>query len=450
MTKAIGLKKTKRYTAIKAILKQMVPFLVPIWALATIPLLFQFQTLRSLEKVAEHISLVLLFYMAFLVIRYVLFLGLSYLHNFNCEPARRRLYRTRISVLVPAYNEAKVIEQSIASLLQLDYPYYEIIVIDDGSSDDTYERAKKWEGDYGKTQVHVFRKSQGGKASALNFGIRAATGELVLCMDGDSKLAPQTLKVMARHFQDGKVGAVAGRVKVANMDRLLTKLQELEYIQGLNFYRRAQGYLTVVDTVPGPCGAFRKKALLEVGGYDSDTFAEDCDITLKILSKGWKVLYEPAAISVTEAPEGILNLIKQRYRWTRGKLQSLYKHRSSFGCVKSDPLRFFIFWHLMFETVVSPFINTLMNLYLLAIGWTYGFTTLLFLWWVQWTLLDIATTLYCVSMDGDNLRLVPLAFFYRIGYIFLLDICKVFATMEQFFGLKMDWGKLERKGKLEM
>jgi poly-beta-1,6 N-acetyl-D-glucosamine synthase len=287
----------------------------------------------SMVRVAENLALGLLLFLVILVIRYVLFLGLSYLHSVSCETTNRDKYRHRISVLIPAYNEGKVIDQSLASILQLDYPNYEVIVIDDGSSDDTYERAKKWEGDYGKAQVRVFSKQQGGKARALNFGIKAATGELVFCMDGDSRLAPQTLKVMAKHFADEAVGAVAGRVKVANMDKLLGKLQELEYIQGLNFCRRAEGYMSVVDTVPGPCGAFRKKVLVEVGGYDSDTFAEDCDVTLKILRHGWKVLYEPEALALTEAPEGILNLFKQRYRWTRGKLQSVYKtaHRCGAG-----------------------------------------------------------------------------------------------------------------------
>ncbi|MBI1745412.1 MAG: glycosyltransferase family 2 protein [Acidobacteria bacterium] len=401
-----------------------------------------------LENLAVGAAWLLVFFLTILIIRYVLFLALGYLHSVQSDIWPQSRYHFRFSVLIPAFNEGKLIDKSIASVLEMEYQNYEVIVIDDGSTDDTYEHAKKWEGDYGKAQVRVLRKANGGKARALNCGIAAATGELIFCMDGDSRLAPQTLRVMARRFQDKSVGAVAGRVHVANMDTLLTKLQELEYIQGLNFCRRAESFMSVVDTVPGPCGAFRRDVLLDCGGYDSDTFAEDCDITLKILRRGWRVVYEPEALAVTEAPEGILNVFKQRYRWTRGKIQSVNKHRSALWHPAADPLYFFISLHLVFESVVWPVMNIFANLYFIWLGWMYGLTTLLLFWWVQWTLLDVAAAIYCVAMDEERLALVPFALLYRIGYIYLIDICKLFATCEEFIGLKMDWGKLERQGKL--
>lgn len=400
------------------------------------------------EKIAQGLAVILVGFLGTLVVRFILFLALGYLHSVQSDEQPQSRYHYRFSVLIPAYNEGKLINHSIASVLEMEYRNFEVIIIDDGSTDDTYEQAQRWEGDYGKAQVRVLRKANGGKARALNFGIAAATGELIFCMDGDSKLAPQTLRVMARRFQDPSVGAVAGRVQVANMDTVLTKLQELEYIQGLNFCRRAESYMSVVDTVPGPCGAFRRDVLLEIGGYDSDTFAEDCDITLKILRKGWRVVYEPDALSVTEAPEGILNVFKQRYRWTRGKIQSVYKHRSVLWRPKSDPLYFFISLHLVFETAIWPIMNIFANLYFLWLGWMYGLTTLLLFWWLQWTLLDLAAALYCVAMDEARLSLVPYALFYRIGYIYLIDICKLFATCEELLGFRMDWGKLDRQGKL--
>src|SRR6185436_16069303 len=146
-------------------------------------------------------------------------------------------------------------------------------------------------------------------------------------MDGDARLSPDALRHAMRHFSDPRIAAVAGNVKVVNRRNLWTRLQALEYIEGLNMARRAQGFLRVVNIVPGPIGVFRRDVLRRVGGYDTDTFAEDADLTLKILTAGWHVAYEERAIAYTEAPERFVELVKQRYRWTRGVLQALRKHR---------------------------------------------------------------------------------------------------------------------------
>lgn len=240
-----------------------------------------------------------------------------------------------ITIIVPAYNEGKIIQAAIRSLLEIDYPYYEVLVVDDGSTDDTYERAREMVRVSDKCIVTVLAKANGGKANALNTGMANAKGDFILCMDGDTRLSPNTLRDCIRHFDDPKIGAVAGNVKVVNRDNLITQVQALEYVEGLALSRKAQSYTRVVNIIPGPLGMFRKSALWQVRGYDDDTFAEDCDLTLKLLFEGWHIIYEPRAIAWVETPSHMIDLLKQRYRWTRGILQAIKKHAWSLWHRKS-------------------------------------------------------------------------------------------------------------------
>jgi biofilm PGA synthesis N-glycosyltransferase PgaC len=260
----------------------------------------------------------ILTFLIILILRYVILLWLGYLHHVESDALPEELTEAPpVSVVVPAYNEAPVIESALRSLLELDYPEYEILVVDDGSTDGTAARATALAGDYGRATIRVLTRSNAGKASALNAGIGIARHDYVLCMDADSRISRDSLRVAMRHFRDPRVGAVAGNVKVVNRGTMWSALQALEYIEGLNLARRAQGFLRVVNIVPGPIGIFRREALTAVGGYDTDTFAEDADLTLKILTAGWHITYENRAIAWTEAPERLHDLIKQRYRWTR-------------------------------------------------------------------------------------------------------------------------------------
>ncbi|HEV8235365.1 MAG TPA: glycosyltransferase family 2 protein, partial [Gemmatimonadaceae bacterium] len=234
------------------------------------------------------LQIAIAFVLTFLVVliaRYVLLLWLSYLqHIENRGRDAECTHQPPVTILVPVYNEETVIAPALRSLLELRYPAFHVIVVDDGSTDRTFERACTLAGRYGASTIRVVRKNNGGKASALNTGITLATTEFVLCMDGDSSLHPDTLKFAMRHFVDPRVGAVAGNVKVVNRRNIWTRLQALEYVEGLNTARRAQGFLRVVNIIPGPMGVFRRDALLRAGGYDTDTFAEDADLTLKLLT----------------------------------------------------------------------------------------------------------------------------------------------------------------------
>jgi poly-beta-1,6 N-acetyl-D-glucosamine synthase len=386
-------------------------------------------------------------FLLLLIARYFGLLWFSYLNYLDRGP--EELHDTpRVSVLVPAYNEAPVIAASIRSLLQLDYPDLEILVIDDGSSDDTYARAAAFEGRHGSTRVRAIRKPNGGKADALNVGIAEAKGQLVLCVDADSALEPATLQLAVRHFADPAIGAVAGNVKVVNRANVLGALQALEYIEGLNMVRNAQAFFRAVNIVPGPLGVFRRDALLELGGYASDTFAEDCDLTLRLLARGWQICYEPLAVAYTEAPEDLNQLLKQRYRWTRGILQALRKHRRLLADPRTSVSTSLSLWYMIFEGILWPLTNVFAHVLFAAVALTQGAALPLVIWWAQLTVLDMAAALYCVLLERERMSLVPYAILYRAFFALTIDVAKVFATLEELFNVGMDWGKLERLGRI--
>lgn len=386
-------------------------------------------------------------FLVLLIFRYIALLWFSYLNHLERDDAEPTSLPP-VTILVPAYNEGAVIQGSIRSLLQLDYPRYEILVIDDGSKDDTTVKASVYAGEHGRATVRVITKPNGGKARALNTGIAQASSEFILCMDGDSALHPQTLRRAIRHFQDPAIGAVAGSVKVVNRTNLLSSLQALEYIEGLNMVRAAQGFFRMVNIIPGPIGIFRKSALEKVGGYDHDTFAEDCDLTLKLLLEGWQVNYEPGAIAYTEAPEKMLDLLKQRYRWTRGILQAISKHKSRLVDPRGGFGVTFTLWYMIFEGIMWPSMNVFGNVLFVFVAARYGTALPLVLWWAQLTVLDLAAALYCVVVEEESLLLVPYAIFYRAFFALTIDVAKLFATFEELFKLRMDWGKLERIGRI--
>jgi len=396
-------------------------------------------------------TLALLSFLLLLIARYFVLLWFSYLAHLEEESARELLgqgFTPLITILVPAYNEGAVIQGSIRSLLDLDYPAYEILVIDDGSSDDTFVKARIFEGVHGRASVHVIRKPNGGKARALNTGIERASGDFVLCMDGDSKLHPLTLRRAIRHLQDPGVAAVAGNVKVVNRSNFWSCLQALEYIEGLNMVRKAQGFFRTVNIIPGPIGVFRRAALVELGGYDHDTFAEDCDLTLKLIARGWQVCYEPGAIAYTEAPEALLDLLKQRYRWTRGILQAIRKHRRSFFTLHRAPRLGITLWYMIFEGILWPVINVFGHVLFVFVALRYGAALPLVLWFGQLTVLDLAAALYCVAVEEEDMLLVPYAIAYRAFFALLIDVAKLMASFEEVFGVRMEWGKLDRIGRI--
>ena len=409
-----------------------------VWALLVGP------EIQAIIVRAVLVSLVI--FLSILFLRYFALLWFAYLGHAerNVLGVKKHHQLPPVSIVVPAYNEARVIERALSSLVKLDYPKFEVVVVDDGSTDDTLEVAAGWEGTRGGADFRVVTKRNGGKASALNTGIAASKHPFVFCMDADSYLEPQTLRRAVDHFSDPSVGAVAGNVKVENRNSLITRLQALEYIEGLNMPRRAQGFVAAVNIVPGPVGMFRREALEELGGYDTDTYAEDADLTLKMIAAGWRVVYEDAAIAWSEAPERWIDLAQQRYRWTRGILQTLRKRKGLF----LRPFPDFPLWistiQLGFEAIVWPILNVYAQLFFAIVALLFGAGELILYWLILLTLLDLVAALVTVSMEEESLSLVPMALIYRFVFILFLDVVKTFATMEELFRLDMGWGKLQR------
>ncbi|MDX1495738.1 MAG: glycosyltransferase [Longimicrobiales bacterium] len=396
--------------------------------------------------IVRAVVVTLVIFLVILFLRYFSLLWFSYLGHAerNVLGIREIKELPPVSILVPAYNEGRVLERALTSLMQLEYPEYEVLIIDDGSTDDTLEIASQWEGQRGSGRFRVITKPNGGKASALNAGIAHSMHPLIMTMDADSYLEPRTLLKAAPHFRNPSVGAVAGNVKVENRGSIVTRLQALEYIEGLNMPRRAQGFIAAVNIVPGPVGLFRREALEEIGGYDTDTFAEDADLTLKMMAAGWRVEYEDQAIAWTEAPESWRQLVQQRYRWTRGILQAIRKRKGLF----LRPFPDFPLWistvQLGFEAIVWPVMNVFAHLFFAIVALLFGAGELILYWMILLTLLDLVAALVTVSMEEESLSLVPMALIYRFVFILFLDVVKMFATMEELFRLDMGWGKLER------
>lgn len=407
--------------------------------------------------VLSAVTLYLLVFLLLLIVRYGVLILYSFMDHLETLIKNRKApapkYRDEstlpmVSLVVPAYNEGIVIKAAVRSLLLLDYPNFEIIVVDDGSTDDTYEKALEVAREPHDIPIRVVTKRNGGKAEALNTGMSLAMGEFILNMDGDSKLSGNTLRVCIRHFENPRIGAVAGNVKVINRENIWSRIQALEYVEGLAMARKAQSFMRTVNIIPGPLGMFRKSVLQQVGGYDHDTFAEDCDLTLKLLMHGWHIAYEPSAIAWVETPSRLLDLLKQRYRWTRGILQATAKHSHALWQPRKAGINCFILWYMLFEGIMWPFSTLLGNIFFVYVGLQYGLVTLLFYWWMQLTVLDVIAAAYCVVIEEEDPSLILYAIMFRLFYINIIDISKVFATIEEWRGHTMTWGKLEREGKL--
>jgi cellulose synthase/poly-beta-1,6-N-acetylglucosamine synthase-like glycosyltransferase len=287
------------------------------------------------------------------------------------SPAPDPGYMPDVTVIVPAYNEEKVIEHTVRSVLASDYPRLRTIVVDDGSKDGTSEVVReKFREELASGRVMLHTKQNGGKAEALNHALQFTDDEIYVGIDADTMIAPNAISLLVPHFADAKIGAVAGNAKVGNRVNLWTRWQALEYITSQNFERRALNVFGAVSVVPGAIGAWRTSAVREAGGYHTDTVAEDADLTMSLLESGWRVINEDRALAFTEAPTTARGLMRQRFRWSFGILQAVWKHgaairrRSRLGWIALPNI--IIFQILL--PLLSPFIDIM-----------FAFSTLMYL-----------------------------------------------------------------------
>jgi len=405
-----------------------------------------------LGPVSKVIVLVLFAFLVLLACRHLCILGLAawehWLHTGD-ELEHGALRAPSVSIIVPAYNEGAMIATVLESLLAIDYPNFEIVVVDDGSSDRTYLHALPYQRRRPDVECRVLAKPNGGKFDALNHGIAHARGEFVVCIDGDSLVHPQALKHCIARFADPRVGAVAGNVRVANRGTPWSAMQALEYIAGYGLAKRAQSAAGVVTIVPGPLGAFRKGALEAVRGYDGDSFAEDFDLTVKLLGAGWHIVYEPRAIVFTEAPERTLELLRQRYRWTRGSLQALRKRRHGLFSPRRAPLRFIALWYLGAEHLALPALHIGAQLLFVGGGLLFDIHPVVVCWWLQLIVLECAVLTFCVAVENESPWLLALSPLFRAVYMVVLDTARLLAAAEEFAAVGMSWDKVSRLGRLK-
>jgi peptidoglycan-N-acetylglucosamine deacetylase len=269
-------------------------------------------------------------------------------------------YKPAVTIIIPAFNEEKVIENTVRSALASDYPKLRTIVVDDGSKDATSAVVReKFAKEIADGRVLLLTKANAGKAEALNHALKYTDDEIYVGIDADTVIAPTAISILVPHFADPKVAAVAGNAKVGNRVNLWTRWQALEYITSQNFERRALNVFGAVSVVPGAIGAWRVSAVRQAGGYHTDTVAEDADLTMSLLEKGWRVVNEDRALAFTEAPTTANGLMRQRFRWSFGILQAVWKHgaairrRSRLGWIALPNI--IIFQILL--PLVSPFID---------------------------------------------------------------------------------------------
>ena len=278
------------------------------------------------------------------------------------RPAEVASYKPKVAVLIPGYNEEKVIERTVSAALNSDYPNLRVIVIDDGSKDRTLEVARRaFAAEETAGRVLILTKPNAGKAEALNYGIEhIQDAELFVGIDADTIIARDAIARLAPHFVNPKLGAIAGNAKVGNRVNLWTRWQALEYITSQNFERRALDVLGAVSVVPGAIGAWRVSAVREAGGYQLDTVAEDADLTMALLRRGYRVEYEDMALAYTEAPTNANGLMRQRFRWSFGILQAVYKHRGVFA--RKGALGFVALPNIVIFQILLPLVSPLIDI----------------------------------------------------------------------------------------
>jgi poly-beta-1,6 N-acetyl-D-glucosamine synthase len=392
---------------------------------------------------------ILMVYLAVITARRVFFTYQAYKNKKASNNAKiDETYNPMVSIIVPCYNEGKVIKDTLKSLANLNYSNYEIVVVDDGSTDDTLEVLAQQDRSINPRNVHMSLhiKENGGKASALNHGISKANGEFILCVDGDSQLQPDSIRHALKHFKDQEVGAVAGFVEVANQGNLLAKFQEFEYLIGLNFVRRALANYGIVPVIPGPIGMFRKSVLEEVGGFadDRNLMAEDAELSLRIVMAGHKVQSEERMIAYTEAPEDLSSLLRQRYRWNRGIIQAF--RMNALEMARGNKRAKALFAHLAFEVYGVLFANLAMVTTFLTHSLVHGQMQLLDKWFIGIILSEVLVTALVTFGHKKKLKWVIITLTSMFSYNILLMFWRMFSMVDESVSKPMTWDKLDRKG----
>jgi cellulose synthase/poly-beta-1,6-N-acetylglucosamine synthase-like glycosyltransferase/spore germination protein YaaH/peptidoglycan/xylan/chitin deacetylase (PgdA/CDA1 family) len=379
------------------------------------------------------------------------------------RPAEVASYKPKVAVLIPAYNEEKVIVRTISAALNSNYPNLRVIVIDDGSRDRTLEVARAaFAREEAAGKVIILTKANSGKADALNYGIEhIEDAELFVGIDADTIIASDAISRLVPHFINPKVGAIAGNAKVGNRVNLWTRWQALEYITSQNFERRALDVLGAVSVVPGAIGAWRVSAVREAGGYQIDTVAEDADLTMALLRRGYRVEYEDMALAYTEAPTNANGLMRQRFRWSFGILQAVYKHSGVLA--RKGALGFVALPNIVIFQILLPLVSPLIDI-MFVVGTIWYFIQKRFhpdstdpasfhklvAFFFAFLVIDFLASTLAFALerrrpdDKEDVWLLSQVWLQRFAYRQLFSVV-LFKTLKRALeGRKFAWDKLER------
>ncbi|WP_326753023.1 glycosyltransferase [Streptomyces hirsutus] len=399
---------------------------------------------QASEKVTSGLAAGLAIVGTLVIGRFVLMLVLSGVH---ARRVRRRGFgwgppvTEPVTVLVPAYNEAKCIENTVRSLMDSDHPV-EVLVIDDGSNDGTARIVEAM----GLPNVRVIRQLNAGKPAALNRGLANARYDIVVMMDGDTVFEPSTVRELVQPFGDPRVGAVAGNAKVGNKDSLIGAWQHIEYVMGFNLDRRMYDILGCMPTIPGAVGAFRRSALVPIGGMSDDTLAEDTDVTMALHRAGWRVVYAENARAWTEAPETVQQLWSQRYRWSYGTMQAIWKHRRS--VIEKGPSGRFGRVGLPFVSlfmIVAPLLAPLIDVFLLY-GIVFGPTQKTIMAWLGVLAIQAVCAAFAFRLDRERMTHLLSLPLQQILYRQLMYVVLLQSWITALTGGRLRWQKLRRTG----
>ena len=371
-------------------------------------------------------------------------------------------YQPSVAVLIPAYNEEKVIERTIRAALRSDYPNLRVICIDDGSSDATLEVARDaFPREVAQGRVLILSQPNSGKAEALNHGLQHVHEEIFVGIDADTVIARNAISQLVPNFADPKIGAIAGNAKVGNRVNLWTRWQALEYITSQNFERRALNILGAVSVVPGAIGAWRTEAVRAVGGFHVDTVAEDADLTMSLLQAGYRVEYEDRALAYTEAPVNASGLMRQRFRWSFGILQAVWKHAAAFQ--RGGKLGWIALPNILIFQILLPLVSPFIDIMFAFGALTYGINKYfhpdstnpadfirLVVYFLAFLIIDFAASAIAFTLERKEARqkedwlLLSQVWLQRFAYRQLFSIV-LFKTLKRAVdGRPFSWDKLER------
>lgn len=368
---------------------------------------------------------------------------LSIAFEFRRQKASFRDYPF-VSVVIPAYNEAKTIGRCVRSLLVSEYPQFEIVLVDDGSTDSTLAEMKKFSG---QTGIKIISKENGGKASALNQGYELSKGEIVIFVDADGIFGTDTIKRLIDAFVNEKVACCCGNDAPIGLPFIMTKLQNLQAHVSTGYVRRALSCANCLPIVSGNIGAFRRSVLEEIGLFKEGFIGEDLELTWRVHKAGYRVAFEPKALVRAEAPHTWRGLWKQRVRWARGFIQTMRIHhdllfrKSAFGlylpvnAIAMTIVPLLQLASIILLPIMLVFVPGAVSMNMLAIvGWL-GMGFALF------------ATLFAIALDRawKDLRylwVIPL----WIPYSLFIDAVMLWAIVLELMGTEAKWNKEERMG----